>query len=281
MKSKWSYVLPACIILAIFGIGAIVWVGYHSFFYWQVFAMIKKYVGLDTFRKVLTDSYAINSLKTTFIIVGAECLLELPLGFGIAWLLRRKFVGKGIVRAILVLPLTFAPIVVGTIWLLLLRKQIGPITGFLGSLGFNFDIGSHFSDAFVGILMMDTWHWTPLVALIFMAGLTNVPREFIESAQVSGANTFQLLKYVIIPYLAPLGLIALLLRLMDGFRAYADIWMLTGGGPGASTRVISIHLVRQIIHGTRYGYGSALSLVVLYIMVVVCWLFTNLVKREG
>ena len=120
---------------------------------------------------------------------------------------------------------------------------------------------------------MDIWHWTPFVTLTMLAGLTALPKEPVESAMVDGANRWQILRHITLPLLRPVILTTVFIRVMDALRTVDEINMLTnGGGPGTSTRTIGIHIFRVVFPQTDYGYGSAMSLLTLYITIVACWL---------
>jgi multiple sugar transport system permease protein len=128
---------------------------------------------------------------------------------------------------------------------------------------------------------MDIWHWTPFVTLTMLAGLSSLPREPMEAAQVDGASRWQLFRYITLPMLRPVILTTLFIRIMDALRVVDEVYMLTnGGGPGTSNRFIGIHIFRVVFPRTDYGYGSAMSLLVLYITIVMCWLLFTAMNRE-
>jgi multiple sugar transport system permease protein len=195
-------------------------------------------------------------------------------------LLNRAFRGRGIVRALLILPLTIPPISVGSSWLLFMRRGTGFVPGLLDTVGINLAIGQNALHAWLGVLLMDAWHWVPLLALIFLAGLTGVSPSLIESAKIDGANKLEIFWHVTLPQLKTVGVVALLIRTMDLFRAYDSIWMLTGGGPGTSTFVLNMDIVRTVLDSANYGLGSALSLFTLFIIVILSWLIVNTLHQE-
>jgi multiple sugar transport system permease protein len=128
---------------------------------------------------------------------------------------------------------------------------------------------------------MDIWHWTPLVTLTLIAGLSSLPREPFEQAQIDGANRFQVFRYITLPLLMPVILATLFIRVMDALRTVDEVWMLTGGGPAAATRYVGLYIWRVVFPKTDYGYGSAMSLLTLYLTIVMCWLlYAVLVARR-
>jgi multiple sugar transport system permease protein len=176
-----------------------------------------------------------------------------------------------------------APIAVGATWRLLTVPGLGPLPYLLEQLfGIDYRIGSFPNQAFITTVIMDIWHWTPLVTLTMLAALSSLPKEPFEQAQIDGANRFQIFWYITLPYLRPAILATVFIRMMDALRTVDEIWMLTGGGPAAATRYIGLYIWRVVFPKTDYGYGAAISLVTLYLTIVLCWLlYVSLVARKG
>ena len=148
--------------------------------------------------------------------------------------------------------------------------------------GIDFRIGSFADQAFLTTVVMDIWHWTPLVTLTLLAALSSMPKEPFEQAQIDGANRFQVFWHITLPMLRPAILATVFIRMMDALRTVDEVWMLTGGGPGAATRYIGLYIWRVVFPKTDYGYGSAMSLLTLYLTIVMCWLlYVALVARRG
>lgn len=136
------------------------------------------------------------------------------------------------------------------------------------------------TQAFFTTVLVDIWHWTPFVVLTFMAGLSALPKQPYEAALVDGANRWQVFRYITIPLLKPVILTTLFIRIMDTFRVFDEVWMLTSGGPGTATRYVSIHLVRLVLQSMEYGYSSAMSLFLLYLTIVMCWLLMTFISSS-
>lgn len=280
-KQAWGMLSPTLAILALVGLLPFFYVLYLSFFRYNIFSAIGKvFNGLNNYRQLVFDPDFLHSLGIGFIFIVLCCLIELPLGYGIAELLNRNFMGKGLFRAVLTLPLTIAPITIGTIWVLLTRPGVGPIPYWLGKLGINYDPGLYKVQAFATVIAMDVWHWTPFVALTILAGLASLPKDPFDAARVDGASNLQILRYVTLPLLRPVLLVVLFIRIMDGFKIFDEVWMLTGGGPGQATRFASIHIVRSVLAQTDYGYGATMSVFILYLTIVMCWLLLVIIKKE-
>lgn len=278
--SSWKYLAPSVLIFVVFGVIPVIWVLWQSLHVWSAFTGTRRFAELANYNEIVNSSEHVMALGRTLLFVGASLAFQMPLGLGIAILLNRSFRGRGAVRALLILPLTIPPVSVGATWLLFAREGTGFIPGVLDYLGINFSIGQNAVHAWLSILLMDAWHWVPLLALIFLAGLTSVPPSLVESAKIDGANRFEIFWHVTLPQLKTVGVVALLIRTMDLFRAYDSLWMLTGGGPGSATFVLNMDIVRTVLDAANYGLGSALSLFTLYIIVVLSWFMVNTLYQE-
>ncbi|MFN3525315.1 MAG: carbohydrate ABC transporter permease, partial [Paracoccus sp. (in: a-proteobacteria)] len=198
---------------------------------------------------------------------------QLVLGYALAQAFMRDFPGKAIFRTIHTLPLIMAPIIVGSVWKLMTTPSIGIIPSFLsGWLGYDLNIGQSAMQAFVVTVIMDVWHWTPLVTLTMIAALISLPQDPFEQAQIDGAGRWQIFWHITLPMIRPAILATLFIRLMDAMRTVDEVLMLTGGGPGSATRFVGVHIFKEVFPRTNYGYGSAISVIVLYLTIVACWL---------
>ncbi len=271
----WLLLFPTLAILFVTGLLPFLYVLVLSFFDWNVFAQNPEaqWAGANNFRRLMFDAAFLNSiwitLKFTFVVVCSE----LVIGFLLAKLLMRNVPFKGLFRTIHTLPLMIAPIAVGATWRLMTVPGLGPVPFYLDDwFGIDFRLSLYVDQAFLTVVLMDIWHWTPLVTLTMLAGLSNLPRDPIEQARIDGANELQIFWDIIVPMLKPVLLTTIFIRLMDALRIVDEVWMLTGGGPGAATRFIGLHIWRVVFPKTDYGYGSAMSLLTLYMTIVLCWL---------
>jgi len=276
----WGFLSPTLIVLGFVGIFPFVYVLYLSLFYYNVFSLRGMvYVGIGNFRKLMNDPKFMDALSKGLLFVVVTCSVEITLGLLIALLLSRKFVGRGILRTLLTLPLAMAPIAIGSMWILITRPAVGPVSYWLNKLGMSYDISESALQAFLTTVIMDVWHWTPFVILTFLAGLTSLPQEPLEAARIDGAGPWKTLRYVTLPLLKPVLVTIIFIRIMDTFRIYDEVWALTTGGPGTATKYVSIHLVRLVLAQNEYGYGAGMSVFLLYLTIVMCWLLLNLITR--
>lgn len=271
----WILLAPTMIILFFFGVIPFIYVVYLSFHQWNPFAANPEmiFIGADNYRKVVFDTGFLASLGVTLAFVFFAVVSELVLGYLLARAFLKDFPGKAIFRTIHTLPLIIAPIIVGSIWKLMTTPSIGIIPHLLKfTIGFDLNIGQSAAAAFIITIIMDIWHWTPLVTLSLIAALVSLPPDPFEQAQIDGAGPWQIFRHITVPMIAPAVVATVFIRLMDALRTVDEVLMLTGGGPGSATRYIGVHIFKEVFPRTNYGYGSAISVVVLYLTIVVCWL---------
>lgn len=274
-KLGWILLAPTLVILFFFGVLPFIYVVYVSFHSWNPFAanpdMI--YNGADNFRKIVFDAEFLNSVSVTVMFVFFAVVSELIIGYLLAQAFMKEFPGKSVFRTIHTLPLIMAPIIVGSVWKLMMTPSIGIIPHYLESwFGWSVNIGTSAPIAFSTIVIMDIWHWTPLVTLTLIAALVSLPRDPFEQAQIDGANKRQIFWHITLPMITPAIVATVFIRLMDALRTVDEVYMLTGGGPGSATRFVGVHIFKEVFPKTNYGYGSTISVIVLYLTIVACWL---------
>jgi multiple sugar transport system permease protein len=283
-RTGWGLLTPTLVILAIFGFLPFIFVLYVGFFDWNAVSAQSglKWAGVNNYRRLVFDPAFLDSMGRTIVFAFLAVTIELTLGFALAQTLIKNFPGRTFFRTIYTLPLIVAPIAVGASWRLLTIPGFGPIPYFLDKwFAFDFNLGRYGNQAFVACLLMDVWHWTPFVTLTLLAGLTALPKEPNEQAMVDGANRWQVLRYLTIPMMMPVLLTTVFIRLMDALRIVDEVYMLTSGGPGTATQFIGIFIYRMVVPRTDYGYGSAMSLLVLYFTIVLCWLLFVAMTQVG
>lgn len=266
------FVGPAVLILLFLVIFPMVYSLGVSFCDWN---LIKgegwKFIGLRNYYYALfQDPYFRISLRVTLVYVLAVVGIELMLGLGIALLLNRPLSKIGFYRTALVIPSTMTPVVVGIMWRLLYNPELGTLNYFLELFGFKpLNWLGDPSLALPSVIMADVWEWTPFMALILLAGLQALPRDPFEAAIVDGASSSQVFRYVTLPLLLPTIVVAVLLRMMDAFKTFDLIFVLTKGGPGMSTEVLSYYTYRYGFKFFHIGQASALSYILLVIIIVI------------
>ncbi len=239
------------------------------------------FVGLDNYLSVIKSSKFQSALFHTCFFVVTTILLELVIGFGIALLLYREVAGSRIFRLIFAVPLMVAPVVSGLQWRWLFADQYGIINHLLSLVGIKAPLwftGS--STAWVTIVVANLWLAAPFVILVLLAGLGGLSEELNEAAAIDGADSRQIFWKVILPQLKPTLLIILVIRLTDAFRIYDLVYILTGGGPGGATEVLSTYIYKRIFTDWKFGQGAAASFLVMLIIGILSLLCNRLMREE-
>jgi multiple sugar transport system permease protein len=244
----------------------------------------KTFVFLENYREILGDEIFWTATRNTFAFVIITVSMELILGFLIALLLTEITRGRRLANSIILLPMIITPVIVALLWRYMYDPQFGIINYAIKSLGYPETIGwlSRESLALPSIAVVDIWEMTPFVILVLHAGMLTVPEEMTEAARVDGATYWQVVRHLIIPYLMPLILLVLLLRTMDTYRVFDVVFVLTKGGPGLATEVIGLYTYRSSFIFFRMGYGMALAIVTLLIILVISLGYLRLLQvREA
>ncbi len=240
------------------------------------FAARGEFIGLDNFRNLLSsDEKFYTAFWHTALFVVVVVPIEFFGGLAIALWINREFRGRRLILTLIMIPTVIAPVVVGLIWLLFFLPSFGLLTQSLNYLGFfrNTGVFSSPETAFVALMIIDIWEWTPFVMLILLAGLTAMPKAPIEAARLDGASRADILWHIQIPLLKPLIIIALLLRSIDASKIFDSVYVLTGGGPGDSTEMITTFAHRTSFMSWNLGYGAAVCLVLAFVSLVLAALF--------
>jgi len=243
-----------------------------------------KWQGLDAFSRALQDPAVWRSLRTTLLFASVSVAAEMMLGTALALALEGKVRGMAFFRTLFILPMMIAPIAVGLTWRYLFDAQFGLLNALIGTLGIE-PLGwlANENLPFVAIVIADIWQWTPFVFIMMIAALANVDSAVIEAARVDGANWWQSTFLVKLPMIANVIAIALLMRTIDAFRVLEVIYVLTFGGPGDSTEILSLHIYKTAFVSQRLGSAAAISVLLLVVVAVLSWFalkLSNPLKKE-
>jgi len=236
------------------------------------------FVGLENFFYVFHQPSFVNSLKVTLIFAGIALSMEFSIGLAIAVLLTKPIRGKGLVELLVIIPLLIPPVVSGFIWRYMYQQDYGIIPFVLNSIGIETGTGllTESSTVLFALIVVEVWITTGFVILLLLAGLRNLPKEPIEAAQIDGATQFQIFTHITLPLLKPIIFTVLLLRLVDVVKIFDIIYVLTGGGPGEKTEVISYFIYRAGAVLLRMGYAAAVSLIFVGIVLGICILILKI-----
>lgn len=224
-----------------------------------------------------------NALGRQLIFSAIIIAIEIPLGIFVALNMPKRGVWASVVLVLMSLPLLIPWNVVGTIWQIFGRVDIGLLGYTLDSLGINYNYTQNPIHAWVTVIVMDVWHWTSLVALLAYAGLQSIPDAYYQAARIDQASRWKVFRYIELPKMAGVLMIAVLLRFMDSFMIYTEPFVVTGGGPGNATTFLSIDLVKMALGQFDLGPAAAFSLMYFLVILLISWVFytvmTNLDKR--
>lgn len=240
-----------------------------------------EFVGLENYVSVIQNSKFQSALFHTCFFVITTIILEFVIGFLVALLLYREVPGTRLFRLIFAIPLMVAPVVSGLQWRWLFADQYGIINHLLNKIGIDAPLWFVAPQgAWVTILVANIWLAAPFVILVLLAGLGGLSEELNEAAAIDGANRYQVFWKIILPQLKPTILVILVIRLTDAFRIYDLVYILTGGGPGGATEVLSTFIYKRIFTDWKFGQGSAASFLVMFLICVLSFLCSRLMREE-
>lgn len=241
-------------------------------FFWQ---------GVEWFQQVLRSERFHGALLRQIIFSAAVLAIELPLGIAVALTMPRKGPGVAVCLVLMALPLLIPWNVVGAMWNIFALPDIGLLGKAVAALGVDYNFTRQPLAAWLTVLLMDVWHWTSLVTLLAYAGLCAIPPQYYQAAKIDGASRIAVFRYIELPKMRRVLIIAILLRFMDSFMIYTEPFVLTGGGPGNTTTFLSIDLVKIALGQFDLGPAAAMSLIYFLIVLLVSWVFYALIARGG
>jgi ABC-type sugar transport system permease subunit len=266
-RLAWQLMLPALaliVLIAIFPLGWTVWEALHIHdlrMPWRG----SPFVGLANFGEILAQPRFWEALAHTMVFTLGSVVPEMVLGVGLALMLNRAFRGRGAFRALVLVPWAIPTVVTALLWRFLFDGTAGIANVLLVRVGLLEEPVvwfAHVAAAWVPIILADVWKTTPFVALLVLAGLQNIDGTLFEAARIDGATAWNRFTWITLPLLRPAILVALIFRTLDAFRVFDLVYVMTGGGPGTSTEPIALYTFNALFQSLRFGYGSALSLLV-------------------
>jgi glycerol transport system permease protein len=279
-QKAWLLVLPVLVLVAISAVIPLMTVVNYSVqdtfgnnqFFWA---------GTAWYEQVLQSERFWNALLRNFIVSAIILAIEIPLGVFVALHMPRKGWGVPVCLVLMALPLLIPWNVVGTIWQVFGRVDIGLLGATLAGAGVDYNYVQDPIDAWATLIVMDVWHWTSLVALLAYAGLVSIPNAYYQAARIDGASPWAVFRHIQLPKIAHVLTIAVLLRFMDSFMIYTEPFVVTGGGPGNTTTFLSIDLVKLAIGEFNLGEAAAMSIVYFLIILLLSWVFYTVMTNYG
>jgi glycerol transport system permease protein len=275
----WFMVLPVLVLVAFNAVIPLMTVVNYSVqesFAGNVFF----FEGSKWFEQVLHSDRFHAALGRQFLFTGTILAIEIPLGVAIALAMPRKGPWVSVCLVLMALPLLIPWNVVGAIWNIFALPSYGLLGRGINALGINYNFTRDVASAWFTLILMDVWHWTSLVVLLAYAGLMAIPDAYYQAAKIDGASRWAVFRYIQLPKMRRVLTIAVLLRLMDSFMIYTEPFVLTGGGPGNSTTLLSIDLVKIAQGQFDLGPAAAMSLIYFLMVLVMSWVFYTVMTRE-
>jgi multiple sugar transport system permease protein len=241
----------------------------------------RPFIGLRNYESILVDPKFWESLRITLSFAAGTVLLQSVLGFIIALVLNKEFFGKSVVRTVMLLPLLITPVIIGIMWRWLLNSEVGLINYLLGLIGIpSTSWFGNASRALISVVLVDAWHLMPFTILVVLAGLQSIDQELYEAGRIDGSTSWQTLRYITVPLLAPVLLVVLLLVTMSSFREFDKIYSLTHGGPGRATEVLGFMVYKVSFKDFHMGYGAALSYIMLLLVFAIAVIYIRLIPES-
>ncbi|WP_144576762.1 carbohydrate ABC transporter permease [Agrobacterium sp. DE0009] len=271
-NKAWFMVLPVLVLVAFSAVIPLMTVVNYSVqdtfgnnqFFWA---------GTQWFEEILASDRFWDALGRNLLFSGIILAIEIPLGIFIALKMPKSGIGVPICLVTMALPLLVPWNVVGTIWQVFGRSDIGLLGYYANQLGLDYNYVNDPVDAWITVVIMDVWHWTSLVVLLCYASLVSIPDAYYQAARIDGASRFAVFRFLQLPKMKRVLLIAFLLRFMDSFMIYTEPFVVTGGGPGNSTTFLSIDLVKVALGQFDLGPAAAMSLIYFLIILLLSWVF--------
>jgi glycerol transport system permease protein len=236
--------------------------------------------GVKWFREVLHSERFRLSLQRQLLFTGTILAIQLPLGVAIALAMPRKGPWVSVNLVLMAMPLLIPWNVVGAMWNILALPDIGLLGHTLNAMGIDYNYTRQPLAAWATLIAMDVWHWTSLVVLLAYAGLSAIPDAYYQAARIDGASSWAVFRFIQLPKMKRVLTIAVLLRFMDSFMIYTEPFVLTGGGPGNATTLLSIDLVKVALGQFDLGPAAAMSLVYFLIILLLSWIFYTVMTRD-
>ncbi|KIN73541.1 carbohydrate ABC transporter permease [Sulfitobacter guttiformis] len=283
-QKAWFLILPVLLLVAFSAVIPLMTVVNYSVqdtfgknqFFWA---------GLEWFKEMLESERMWNALGRQITFSAIILAIEIPLGIFVALNMPKKGFWASLCLVLMSLPLLIPWNVVGTIWQIFGRVDIGLLGYTLAALGIDYNYTQDFYAAWITVIVMDVWHWTSLVALLAYAGLQSIPDAYYQAAKIDQASRWKVFRFIELPKIMGVLMIAILLRFMDSFMIYTEPFVVTGGGPGNSTTFLSIDLVKMALGQFDLGPAAAFSIMYYLVILLVSYVFytvmTNLDKRDG
>ena len=240
-----------------------------------------RFIGIENYERAFTDSRVWNGIRNTFYFTFTAVPLQLVLGVAIAVLFNRDFPGKGLARTVILLPMVATPVAIALIWALMFNPSLGVLNYFLEGLGLERSLWVAQSNlAIPSLVLVDTWQWSPMIALILLAAMQSVPAELYEAARIDGASGWQSFWRITIPSIRSAIVVALILRAVDALKTFDIIYVITEGGPGTASETLNVLAFKTGFNFFHAGYAATLLIFLMFTVLGIAVLL-NVIRRRA
>ena len=277
--SYWPFVIPALVVVLaviLFPWAFTIWMSFNE---WKV-GSPTTFVGFANYLRMPNDPRFVESVGHTLLYTALSVLLPLLFGTFAAVVFHANFRGRGVLRAIFIMPMMATPVAIALVWTMMFHPQLGVLNYLLSLVGLPPQLWVfHPATVIPSLVLVETWQWTPLVMLIVLGGIAAIPTEPYESAQLDGANMWQMFRYITLPLIAPFLFIAAMIRMIDAVKSFDIIFAITQGGPGSASETINLYLYSVAFIYYDLGYGSAIAVMLFVLIVALAALLLYLRQR--
>lgn len=273
--------IPSLIILAATFLAPIIYAFFISFRDYNLSRGVNDFIGFGNYVKLFSDTSFFQAVGRNLIYVVITVGVNFILGFIMAFVVNIKLKGSNVLSTILIFPMILMPAAAAVLWRFMYNETFGVINHILNLFGI---AGRSWlasgSTALYAVILTDIWAWTPWMFLVLLAGMKSVPNDPIEAARIDGASSISLLRYITLPLMKPIILIALTLKTIDTFKAFDYLWIMTRGGPGETSHIISSYVYWKAFSVLNFGYGSAMAIFALFILLIISMGYVFIIKRQ-
>lgn len=277
--SYWPFVIPALVVVLAVIVFPWVFTIWMSLNEWKV-GSPTTFVGLANYLRLPQDPRFVEAVGHTLVYTALSVLLPLIFGTFAAVVFHANFAGRGLMRGIFIMPMMATPVAIALVWTMMFHPQLGVLNYLLSLVGIPPQLWVfHPSTVIPSLVLVETWQWTPLVMLIVLGGIAAIPTEPYESAQIDGANLWQMFRYITLPLIMPFLFIAAMIRMIDAVKSFDIIFAITQGGPGSASETINLYLYSVAFSYYDLGYGSAIAVILFLLVVALAALLLYLRRR--
>lgn len=274
----WLFAAPAVLVVGTVIVFPWLFTLYMSGHDWKIGGG-PEFVGLQNFVELFRDARFLESMGHTFYFTTLAVVLPIVFGTAAALVFHREFPFRGLLRTIFVMPMMATPVAVALVWTMMFHPQLGVLNYLLSLVGIGPQAWVYSPDTVIPtLILVEVWHWTPLVMLIVLGGLAGLPREPYESALIDGANDWHMFRYITLPLVWPFIMVAIVIRTIDALKAFDTIFVITQGGPGTASETLNIFLYLQAFQFYKIGYASAV--VVIFFVIIIMLSLLLLYARQ-